>query len=277
MLITFCNCLLIPSFLFPRLSNISTTLRLCWWCLATTVWFRLVSIFSVWVKRLPVVTAFSFLPNNLLKKPRFFGFACCGIAESLLLSVLFCSTILGTSAVSFSWVAFRSCMASFISRRSCSFSARRRQIVSESSFGQIPAMPSSILSTSNRSEWYSFTSVESQSATISPSSDNSVMCKFKSCTFFRHWCSSAFLHSISFLSRHSNRPITMVHPTMTMAVMMPKAIHLQICPVCSLRSMLFTFYVSITSLLLCTNILIGKDNGRKYQRRIFIYIITTFM
>ena len=58
---------------------------------------------------------------------------------------------------------------------------------------------------------------------------------------------------------------------------MPKAIHLQICPVCSLRSMLFTFYVSITSLLLCTNILIGKDNGRKYQRRIFIYIITTFM
>ena len=44
------------------------------------------------------ITAFSFLPNNLLKKPRFFGFACCGIAESLLLSVLFCSTILGTSA-----------------------------------------------------------------------------------------------------------------------------------------------------------------------------------
>ena len=38
------------------------------------------------------------------------------------------------------------------SRRSCSFSARRWQIVSESSFGQIPAMPSSILSTSNRSE-----------------------------------------------------------------------------------------------------------------------------
>ena len=38
--------------------------------------------------KLFLIGPFSFLPNNLLKKPRFFGFACCGIAESLLLSVL---------------------------------------------------------------------------------------------------------------------------------------------------------------------------------------------
>ena len=107
--------------------------------------------------------------------------------------------------------------------------------------------------------------------------DNLATRIFKSYILFRQRSVSEFLFSIQLLSHHSNRPITMVHPMMTMAVMMPKAIHLQICPVCSLRSMLFTFYVSITSLLLCTNILIGKDNGRKYQRRIFIYIITTFM
>ena len=112
---------------------------------------------------------------------------------------------------------------------------------------------------------------------VSPSRDNLATRIFKSYILFRQRCVSEFLFSILLLSHHSNRPITMVHPTTMVAIVMPNAIHRQICPVCSLRSMLFTFYVSITSLLLCTNILIGKDNGRKYQRRIFIYIITTFM
>ena len=47
---------------------------------------------------------------------------------------------------------------------------------------------------------------------------------FKSYMLFRQRCVSAFLLSILLLSRHSNRPITMVHPTMMVTIVMPKAI-----------------------------------------------------
>ena len=66
-------------------------------------------------------------------------------------------------------------------------------------------------------------------------------CIFKSYIFFRQRCVSAILLSIQLLSSHSNRPITMVHPTTMVAIVMPNAIHRQICPVCFLRSMLLLF------------------------------------
>ena len=50
-------------------------------------------------------------------------------------------------------------------------------------------------------------------------------------------CVSAFLFSIRLLSSHSNKPITMVHPTTKVTIVMQK-IHWQRCPVCSLCSIL---------------------------------------
>ena len=41
---------------------------------------------------------------------------------------------------------------------------------------------------------------------------------------FRQRCLSAILLSILLLSRHSNRPITLVHSTTTVTIVMPKAI-----------------------------------------------------
>lgn len=54
---------------------------------------------------------------------------------------------------------------------------------------------------------------------------------------FRQRCVSAFLFSIRLLSSHSNKPITMVHPTTKVTIVMQK-IHWQRCPVCSLCSIL---------------------------------------
>ena len=71
--------------------------------------------------------------------------------------------------------------------------------------------------------------------------DNLATRMFKSYMLFRQRCVSAILLSILLLSRHSNRPITMVHPTTMVAIVMPNAIHRQICPVCFLRSMLLLF------------------------------------
>ena len=64
---------------------------------------------------------------------------------------------------------------------------------------------------------------------------------FKSYILFCQRRVSEFLFSIQLLSHHSNRPITMVHPTTMVAIVMPNAIHRQICPVCFLRSMLLLF------------------------------------
>ena len=55
---------------------------------------------------------------------------------------------------------------------------------------------------------------------------------------FPQRCLSAILLSILLLLRHSNRPITMVHSTTPVTIVMPKAIHRQTCPACSLRSIL---------------------------------------
>ena len=57
---------------------------------------------------------------------------------------------------------------------------------------------------------------------VSPSRDSLAMCMFKSYMLFRQRCVSAFLLSILLLSRHSNRPITMVHPTTKVTIVMQK-------------------------------------------------------
>ena len=82
---------------------------------------------------------------------------------------------------------------------------------------------------------------------VSPSRNYWATRIFKSYMLFRQRCVSAILLSIRLLSRHSNRPITMVHPTTMVAIVMPKAIHRQICPVCSLHSILLL----ILDLLFC--------------------------
>ena len=48
---------------------------------------------------------------------------------------------------------------------------------------------------------------------------------FKSYMLFCQRCVSEFQFSIQLLSHHSNRPITMVHPTTMVAIVMPNAIH----------------------------------------------------
>lgn len=73
---------------------------------------------------------------------------------------------------------------------------------------------------------------------VSPSRDYWATRIFKSYMLFRQRYVSAILLSIQLLSRHSNRPITMVHPTTMVTIVMPKAIHRQRCPVYSLRSIL---------------------------------------
>ena len=71
-------------------------------------------------------------------------------------------------------------------------------------------------------------------------------------TIWRHACSNhicfsakgASLQSCSpscFYRAIQNRPITMVHPTTMVAIVMPNAIHRQICSVCFLRSILLLF------------------------------------
>nr|WP_287900134.1 hypothetical protein [Prevotella sp.] len=47
---------------------------------------------------------------------------------------------------------------------------------------------------------------------------------FKSYMLFRQRCLSAILLSILLLLRHSNRSITLVHPTTMVTIVMPKAI-----------------------------------------------------
>ena len=79
---------------------------------------------------------------------------------------------------------------------------------------------------------------------------------FKSYTFLRQRCVSAFLLSILLLSRHSNRPITMVHPTTMVTIVMPKTIHRQTCPVCFLCSFLLLIFYNSTTFwydLICLN------------------------
>ena len=55
-----------------------------------------------------------------------------------------------------------------------------------------------------------------------PSGDNLATRIFKSYILFRQRCISAILLSILLLSRHSNRPITMVHPTTMVKIVMQK-------------------------------------------------------
>ena len=91
---------------------------------------------------------------------------------------------------------------------------------------------------------------------ISPSRDNLATRIFKSYTFLRQRCVSAFLLSILLLSRHSNRPITMVHPTTMVTIVMPKTIHRQTCPVCFLCSILLLIFYNSTTFwydLICLN------------------------
>ena len=64
---------------------------------------------------------------------------------------------------------------------------------------------------------------------------------------FRQRCVSAFLLSILLLSHHSNRPITMVHPTTMITIVMPKAIHRQTRPVRFLRSILLLIFYNSTT------------------------------
>ena len=71
---------------------------------------------------------------------------------------------------------------------------------------------------------------------VSPSRDNLATRIFKSYMLFRQRCVSAFLLSILLLSHHSNRPITLVHPTTMVTIVMSKAIHRQTCQVCFLGS-----------------------------------------
>ena len=73
---------------------------------------------------------------------------------------------------------------------------------------------------------------------------------------FRQRYVSAILLSILLLSRHSNRPITMVHPTTMVTIVMPKTIHRQTCPVCFLRSILLLIFYNSTTFwydLICLN------------------------
>lgn len=78
---------------------------------------------------------------------------------------------------------------------------------------------------------------------VSPSRDYWATRIFKSYMLFRQRYVSAILLSILLLSRHSNRPITMVHPTTMVKIVMPKAIHRQTCPVCFLRSILLLIFM----------------------------------
>ena len=72
-------------------------------------------------------------------------------------------------------------------------------------------------------------------------------CEGCSYMLFRQRCVSAFLLSILLLSHHSNRPITMVHPTTMITIVMPKAIHRQTLPVRFLRSILLLIFYNSTT------------------------------
>ena len=72
-------------------------------------------------------------------------------------------------------------------------------------------------------------------------------CEGCSYMLFRQRCVSAFLLSILLLSHHSNRPITMVHPTTMITIVMPKAIHRQTRPVRFLRSILLLIFYNSTT------------------------------
>ncbi len=82
---------------------------------------------------------------------------------------------------------------------------------------------------------------------VSPSRNYLATRMFKSYMLFRQRCVSAILLTILLLSRHSNRPITMVLPTTMVTIVMPKAIHRHTCPVCFMRSILLL----ILDLLFC--------------------------
>ena len=77
--------------------------------------------------------------------------------------------------------------------------------------------------------------------------DNLATRIFKSYILFRQRSVSEFLFSIQLLSHHSNRPITMVHPTTMVTIVMPKTIHRQTCPVCFLCSILLLIFYNSTT------------------------------